>query len=261
VRCRAAKECASLHKDVETMEIPGFLAHVRSLPSYRRQLVHVEQVPSQEQWYRDLPSPLAPALQTGLAAAAIGGLYAHQANSIGAALAEPLSRPRGKYLRRFRRPHSGGGRGRGLARDGGDRCADRLSPRASGGDPSAPWRATSDHRDEPGRRAARRPARLYRHAAFFAKCDREDIGGPSAPTHPDTGQSQLFIYDGDPGSAGISRQGYVVVEALWRRTRDLIRDCRCAEGARPACNRKGGSNDTPLDKVAAVRVLTRLLDG
>ena len=65
---------------------------------------------------------------------------------------------------------------------------------------------------------------------FFGKCDREDIGGPSAPTHPDTGQSQLFIYDGDPGGVGSSRQGYVVVEALWRRTRDLIRDCRCAEG-------------------------------
>ncbi len=95
---------------------------------------------------------------------------------------------------------------------------------------------------------------------LFAMCDRDDIGGLSSPAHPDTGQAHVFIYDGHPGGVGIARQGFAVVEDLWRRTRDLVRGCPCTEGC-PACvqSPKCGSNNTPLDKAAAVHILTRLL--
>jgi len=95
---------------------------------------------------------------------------------------------------------------------------------------------------------------------LFAMCDRDDIGGLSTPVHPDTGESEVFVYDGLPGGVGIARQGYAVIEDLWRRTRDLIRDCPCTEGC-PACiqSPKCGNNNVPLDKAAAVHILTRLL--
>ncbi len=95
---------------------------------------------------------------------------------------------------------------------------------------------------------------------LFAMCDRDDIGGLSTPSHPDTGESEVFVHDGHPGGVGIARQGYAVIEDLWRRTRDLVRDCPCAEGC-PACiqSPKCGNNNSPLDKAAAVLILTRLL--
>ena len=42
---------------------------------------------------------------------------------------------------------------------------------------------------------------------LYALCDRNDIGGVSTPLHPDTGQPQVFIYDGHPGRHRHRRAG------------------------------------------------------
>ncbi|MEK7847578.1 MAG: Zn-binding domain-containing protein, partial [Chloroflexota bacterium] len=103
------------------------------------------------------------------------------------------------------------------------------------------------------------------HAAIgllplFALCDRNDIGGLSHPAHPDTGGPEVFIYDGYPGGVGIAEKGYELVEALWRATLELVRDCPCEEGC-PSCvqSPKCGNNNQPLDKEAARLLLTGLL--
>ncbi|MBC7263337.1 MAG: DEAD/DEAH box helicase [Chloroflexi bacterium] len=105
------------------------------------------------------------------------------------------------------------------------------------------------------------------HAAIgmlplFAMCDRLDIGGLSTPTHPDTGQPEIFIYDAHPGGVGIAEKGYELLPELWRATLVAIRDCPCTEGC-PSCiqSPKCGNNNEPLDKGAAVMILSALLQG
>ena len=92
------------------------------------------------------------------------------------------------------------------------------------------------------------------HAAIgvlplFALCDRNDIGGVSTPLHPDTGQPQVFIYDGHPGGIGIAERGYQIIEALWAATLRVVSECRCDDGC-PSCiqSPKCGNNNHPLDK-------------
>ena len=99
------------------------------------------------------------------------------------------------------------------------------------------------------------------HAAIgvlplFAMCDRGDIGGISTPLHPDTGRPQVFIHDGVPGGVGIAEHGYEVIADLWRVTAEAISGCRCESGC-PGCihSPKCGSNNSPLDKAAAIAVL------
>ncbi|MDP7470164.1 MAG: DUF1998 domain-containing protein, partial [Dehalococcoidia bacterium] len=103
------------------------------------------------------------------------------------------------------------------------------------------------------------------HAAIgllplFALCDRQDIGGVSTPTHPDTGGPEVFIFDGYPGGVGIAEKGYELVQELWRATLELVRDCPCESGC-PSCiqSPKCGNNNQPLDKEAALLILERLL--
>jgi DEAD/DEAH box helicase domain-containing protein len=96
---------------------------------------------------------------------------------------------------------------------------------------------------------------------FELLCDRRDIGGLSTPLHPHTNQSTIFIYDGYPGGVGLTKAGYDDIEALLRRTREMIGDCSCAGGC-PACVQSphcGNAND-PLDKGLAAMLLDRLLD-
>jgi len=103
------------------------------------------------------------------------------------------------------------------------------------------------------------------HAAIgilplFAMCDRLDIGGLSTPNHPDTGRSQIFIYDAFPGGVGIAEKGFEILEELWRATLSAIEECPCEAGC-PSCiqSPKCGNNNEPLDKEAAVVILRGLL--
>lgn len=103
------------------------------------------------------------------------------------------------------------------------------------------------------------------HAAIgllplFAMCDRWDIGGLSTPHHPDTGTALVFIYDAFPGGVGIAEKGFDLLTELWQATGEGVRGCPCADGC-PSCiqSPKCGSNNEPLDKQAAVLILTGLL--
>ncbi len=103
------------------------------------------------------------------------------------------------------------------------------------------------------------------HAAIgilplFALCDRNDIGGVSTPLHADTGQPEIFIYDGHPGGVGIAERGYEIIETLWDATLKNIKECPCQDGC-PSCiqSPKCGNNNQPLDKEAAKILLEGLL--
>jgi DEAD/DEAH box helicase domain-containing protein len=91
-------------------------------------------------------------------------------------------------------------------------------------------------------------------------CDRWDIGGLSTPSHPDTEQAQIFIYDAFPGGVGIAEKGFELLPELWQATLEVVRDCPCADGC-PSCivSPKCGSGNEPLDKRAATRILQALL--
>lgn len=95
---------------------------------------------------------------------------------------------------------------------------------------------------------------------LFAMCDRWDIGGLSTALHPDTGKSQIFIYDGFPGGAGITEKGYEILASLWSATLEAIEQCLCESGC-PSCiqSPKCGNNNEPLDKRGAVILLRGLL--
>jgi len=103
------------------------------------------------------------------------------------------------------------------------------------------------------------------HAAIailplFALCDRNDIGGVSTPSHPDTGRAQIFIYDAYPGGIGIAEKGFDLVKELWQATLKTIIECPCEEGC-PSCiqSPKCGNNNKPLDKKAAQILLEGLI--
>ncbi len=103
------------------------------------------------------------------------------------------------------------------------------------------------------------------HAAIgilplFALCDRNDIGGISTPLHPDTGKTQIFIYDAYPGGIGIAEKGFDLIGELWQATLKTIIECPCQDGC-PSCiqSPKCGNNNKPLDKKAAQILLEGLL--
>lgn len=92
--------------------------------------------------------------------------------------------------------------------------------------------------------------------------DRNDLGGISTPMHPQTGGSAVFIYDGMPGGAGLTREAYARAEELLQRTLVAVRDCPCELGC-PSCvhSPKCGSGNRPIDKAAAIFLLRRLVTG
>jgi DEAD/DEAH box helicase domain-containing protein len=103
------------------------------------------------------------------------------------------------------------------------------------------------------------------HAAIgilplFAQCDRWDIGGLSTPLHPDTSLASVFVYDGVPGGVGIAQIGYEQATEWWAATRDLLRDCSCAEGC-PSCvqSPKCGNGNQVLNKDGARLLADALL--
>jgi DEAD/DEAH box helicase domain-containing protein len=125
--------------------------------------------------------------------------------------------------------------------------------------PSVLAAAGIDPGDVPG------AAHAAEHAAIgllplFATCDRWDIGGVSTAVHADTGACTVFVYDGHPGGAGFSERGFVRAAAWLEATRDAVAACECATGC-PSCvqSPKCGNGNEPLDKAAAVRLLTAVL--
>ena len=95
---------------------------------------------------------------------------------------------------------------------------------------------------------------------LFAMCDRLDIGGHTTLSHPETGLSQVFIYDAYPGGTGISEQGFLMIRELWQATLASIQECPCADGC-PSCiySAKTGDKNKALDKRAAIWILEALL--
>jgi DEAD/DEAH box helicase domain-containing protein len=103
------------------------------------------------------------------------------------------------------------------------------------------------------------------HAAIgilplFALCDRNDIGGVSTPSHPDTGKAQIFIYDAHAGGIGIAEKGFEMITEIWQATLKAVQECPCTDGC-PSCvqSPKCGNNNQPLDKDAAIILLEKLV--
>ncbi len=103
------------------------------------------------------------------------------------------------------------------------------------------------------------------HAAIamlplIALCDRWDLGGLSTPSHVDTGEATVFIYDGHPGGAGLTERSYDRIVEHLELTRTTIADCSCRDGC-PSCvhSPKCGNGNEPLDKRGAVALLDALL--
>lgn len=105
------------------------------------------------------------------------------------------------------------------------------------------------------------------HAAIgifplLVMADRNDLGGISTPFHPQVGGPAVFIYDGVPGGAGLSRQAFRRAESLLETTLTAIATCPCELGC-PSCvhSPKCGSGNRPIDKNAAVFILNEIKSG
>ncbi len=103
------------------------------------------------------------------------------------------------------------------------------------------------------------------HAAIgmlplLVMADRNDFGGISTPMHAQVGLPAVFIYDGLPGGAGLSRLAFEDAEELLRVTRAAVVECPCDEGC-PSCvhSPKCGSGNRPISKAGAVALLEALL--
>ena len=102
------------------------------------------------------------------------------------------------------------------------------------------------------------------HAAIgifplLVMADRNDLGGISTPFHPQVESAAVFIYDGVPGGAGLSRHAFEHAQALLSYTLDVIGECFCESGC-PSCvhSPKCGSGNRPIDKAAAGFLLERM---
>ncbi len=91
-------------------------------------------------------------------------------------------------------------------------------------------------------------------------CDRNDVGGIAYPYHPQLEHPAVFIYDGQPGGVGLCREAVDRIGELLRAGLETITACPCEVGC-PSCvhSPKCGSGNRPIDKAAAIRVLTELL--
>jgi len=89
--------------------------------------------------------------------------------------------------------------------------------------------------------------------------DRNDLGGISTPFHPQVRSAAVFIYDGVPGGAGLTRQSFKRAEMLLDQTFDLVSACPCETGC-PSCvhSPKCGSGNRPIDKAAACFLLEKM---
>ena len=90
--------------------------------------------------------------------------------------------------------------------------------------------------------------------------DRNDFGGISTPLHPQVGLSCVFIYDGIPGGAGLTREAFDSTRAILQDTCKVIAQCQCFDGC-PSCvhSPKCGSGNRPISKQGALVLLKELL--
>ena len=95
---------------------------------------------------------------------------------------------------------------------------------------------------------------------LLATCDRWDIGGVASAQHRDTQSATVFVHDGLPGGSGFANRGFELATDWIRATFEAISTCPCNLGC-PSCiqSPKCGSNNSPLNKDAALRLLEELL--
>ncbi|MZE81376.1 DEAD/DEAH box helicase [Streptomyces xinghaiensis] len=129
------------------------------------------------------------------------------------------------------------------------------------------WTVTEDQLEAARISPEQLPGALHaaEHASIgmlplFATCDRWDIGGVSVPLHPDTLLPTVFVYDGHHGGAGFAERAFHTARRWLTATREAIAACECESGC-PSCvqSPKCGNGNDPLDKNAAVRLLSVLL--
>lgn len=108
-------------------------------------------------------------------------------------------------------------------------------------------------------------AHAAEHAAIgmlplFAHCDRWDIGGLSTTSHVDTGMCTIVVQDGLPGGAGFAERGFAAAQPWLSGTLSAVSQCPCENGC-PSCvqSPKCGNGNEPLDKAAAVALMTAML--
>jgi DEAD/DEAH box helicase domain-containing protein len=84
----------------------------------------------------------------------------------------------------------------------------------------------------------------------------------SYPVYPDFGLATIFIYEGHPGGVGITHTGFAMLDEWLGATLRAVATCPCEAGC-PSCiqSPKCGNLNEPLDKRAAVVLLTGLLRG
>ncbi len=104
------------------------------------------------------------------------------------------------------------------------------------------------------------------HAAIgllplLVMADRNDFGGISTPMHGQVGGPAVFIYDGLPGGAGLSREAFAKGPEMFARALHLVATCECATGC-PSCvhSPKCGSGNRPIDKAGA-KMLLEVMQG
>ncbi len=90
-------------------------------------------------------------------------------------------------------------------------------------------------------------------------CDRGDIGGLSAVSHGQTTGGTIFIHDGHPGGAGLTRSAFGQLDVLLEKTLTLLQDCSCQDGC-PSCihSPQCGNANRTLNKQLAIQLLTEL---
>lgn len=95
---------------------------------------------------------------------------------------------------------------------------------------------------------------------LLVMADRNDFGGISIPLHPQTGLACVFIYDGLPGGAGLTRQAFGQARELLEVCAAVIEACPCEDGC-PSCvhSPKCGSGNRPISKAGALRLIRDLL--
>jgi DEAD/DEAH box helicase domain-containing protein len=95
---------------------------------------------------------------------------------------------------------------------------------------------------------------------LMASCDRWDVGGVSADSHPATGLLTVFVYDGHRGGAGFAERGFAVARQWLQATARAIESCECVAGC-PSCvqSPKCGNGNQPLSKQGALALLDCLL--